>query len=94
MCTLNTHTSPHICVGLGQLSEADQYLSQAQWSVLRAPDCEAWLKSRLHRNLGLLATAKGSLAEARRHFAEDVSSFAGTLLSQYKQHVDCEITDG
>ncbi|XP_064394306.1 zinc finger MYND domain-containing protein 12-like [Halichondria panicea] len=59
-------------IGLGRLKEADQYLSQAQWSVLKAGDCEPWLKSRLHRNLGKLAAAKNSLSEARRHFAEDI----------------------
>ncbi len=47
--------------------------TQAQWSVLKAGDCEPQLKSRLHRNLGKLAAAKNSLSEARRHFAEDVS---------------------
>ena len=57
---------------MGRLKEADQYLSQAQWSVLKTPDCDPWLKSRLHRNLGQLAAAKNLLAEARRHFAEDV----------------------
>ncbi len=41
--------------------------------MLKAGDCEPWLKSRLHRNLGKLAAAKNSLSEARRHFAEDVS---------------------
>ena len=41
--------------------------------MLKAGDCDPWLKSRLHRNLGQLAAAKSSLSEARRHFAEDVS---------------------
>ena len=57
---------------MGRLKEADQYLSQAQWSVLKSPDCDPWLKSRLHRNLGQLAAAKNQLPEARRHFSEDV----------------------
>lgn len=52
--------------------EADQYLSQAQWAVLKAKECDASLKARLHRNLGLLAAAKGKTEEARRQFAEDV----------------------
>ena len=58
---------------MGRIKEADQYLSQAQWSVLKSPDCDPGLKSRMHRNLGQLATAKNLFAEARRHFAEDVS---------------------
>ena len=65
----------YICLfflGMGRLKEADQYLSQAQWSVLKTPDCDPWLKSWLHRNLGQLAAAKNQLSEARRHFAEDV----------------------
>ena len=59
-------------IGLNRLTEADQYLSQAQWSVLKAKDCEPWMKSRLYRNLGQLAAAKNCLSEARKHFAEDV----------------------
>ena len=59
---------------MGRIKEADQYLSQAQWSVLKTPSCDPWLKSRLHRNLGQLAAAKNLLTEARRHFAEDVCS--------------------
>lgn len=57
---------------MGRLKEADQYLSQAQWSVLKSPDCQPSLKSRLHRNLGQLATAKNQLTEAKKHFSEDV----------------------
>lgn len=59
-------------IGLGKLREAEQYLSQAQWSVLQTPDCEPWLKSRLHRNLGQLEAARNNLAQARKHFAEDI----------------------
>ena len=59
---------------MGRIKEADQYLSQALWSVLKTPSCDPWLKSRLHRNLGQLAAAKNLLTEARRHFAEDVCS--------------------
>ena len=71
---IHTHTHTHTHTGLGRLAEADQYLSQAQWSVLKSPDCDPLLRSQLHRNLGQLAAAKNSLTEARKHFAEDVSS--------------------
>ena len=67
-----------MCVGLGRISEANQYLSQAQWSVLKAEqDVDPLIKCILHRNLGQLAVAKNKLGEAKRHFAEDVSSTSG-----------------
>ena len=75
-----THTYTHTPTGLGRLAEADQYLSQAQWSVLKSPNCDPWLRSQLHRNLGQLAAAKNSLTEARRHFAEDVSTSQSACL--------------
>lgn len=59
--------------GLGRISEANQYLSQAQWSVLKATgEVDPIIKSNLHRNLGQLAVAKNNLDEAKRQFAEDV----------------------
>lgn len=61
-------------VGLGRINEANQYLSQAQWSVLKAEqDVDPLIKCILHRNLGQLAVAKNKLGEAKRQFAEDVS---------------------
>ena len=56
----------------GQQREAEQYLSQAQWTVLKTKEASPSLKSQLHRNLGLLATAKGDFMSARKHLAEDV----------------------
>lgn len=62
-------------IGLGRATEANQYLAQAQWSVLKAPTAEVdpLVKSGLHRNLGLLAASKSNFPEAKRQFAEDVS---------------------
>lgn len=61
-------------LGLGRIEEANQYLSQAQWSVLKASgEVDPLIKSNLHRNLGQLAVAKNNLEEAKRQFAEDVS---------------------
>ena len=83
-CTiLSTHT---VCVyvhavslscvlytpGSGRFEEARQYLSQAQWVILSTPNPSADNQSQLHRNLGLLALAKGEISEARRHLAEDI----------------------
>ena len=63
---------PVTCSGAGQFHEAEQYLSQAQWVVLTTPSPHPGIQSQLHRNLGLLALAKGQLSEARRHLAEDI----------------------
>lgn len=61
-------------LGLGRINEANQYLSQAQWSVLKVSgEVDPLIKSNLHRNLGQLAVAKSNLDEAKRQFAEDVS---------------------
>ena len=61
-------------VELGSLTEASQYLSQAQWAVLKTSDqISPLVKSQLHRNLGQLAAARENYVEARKHFAEDVS---------------------
>lgn len=57
---------------LGRLSEAEQYLSQVQWQLLQCSSAPPSLLASLHRNLGQLATARGKLQEARRHFSEDV----------------------
>ena len=60
--------------GLGRLSQAEEYLSQAQWTVLKTPKCSNAIKSKLYRNLGLLYAAKGEYDEALRSLADDVSS--------------------
>ncbi len=63
-----------LLLGLNRLTDANQYLSQAQWSVLKASDeVSPLMKSSLHRNLGQLAAAKNNLEEAKKHFAEDAS---------------------
>jgi len=59
-------------VGLGKLSEAEEYLAKADWTVLKTPDCTNAIKSKLNRNLGLLNAAKGDFAEALENFADDI----------------------
>ncbi|GAB1602245.1 zinc finger MYND domain-containing protein 12-like, partial [Argonauta hians] len=61
------------CIGLGKLSEAERYLSQADWIAVSNPKCPSSILYNLHRNLGLLYAAKGDYDEAARHFADDVT---------------------
>uniref|UniRef100_A0A8C6IUK2 Uncharacterized protein n=1 Tax=Melopsittacus undulatus TaxID=13146 RepID=A0A8C6IUK2_MELUD len=58
--------------GAGHLPEASKYLSQAEWLILRAPDCSAAVQYKLHRSLGLFCAAKGDLERALYHLANDV----------------------
>ncbi len=62
-----------IFAGLGRLSQAEEYLSQAQWTVLKTPECSGAIKSKLYRNIGLLYAAQGEYEEALRQLADDVS---------------------
>jgi hypothetical protein len=59
-------------LGQGHLRNAEQFLSQAQWTILQNHEATPVLRSQLFRNLGLLATAKGDYTGARRHLAEDI----------------------
>ncbi|EHA99298.1 Zinc finger MYND domain-containing protein 12 [Heterocephalus glaber] len=59
-------------LGLGQIVQAEEYLSQAQWTVLKSTDCSNATYSLLHRNLGLLYMAKENYEEARYHLANDI----------------------
>ena len=59
--------------GLGQIVQAEEYLSQAQWTVLKSTECCYATQSLLHRNLGLLSIAKENYEEARYHLANDVN---------------------
>ncbi|XP_010176362.2 zinc finger MYND domain-containing protein 12, partial [Antrostomus carolinensis] len=57
--------------GVGHLLEASKYLSQAQWIVLRTPDCSVAIQYKLHRSLGLLYAAEGNFEQALYHLAND-----------------------
>lgn len=61
--------------GLGRLPQAEEYLAQAQWTVLKMPESSNAIKSKLFRNLGLLYAAKGEYDEALHQLADDVSVF-------------------
>ena len=66
----------NICffLGLGRLSQAEEYLAQAQWTVLKTPECPDSIRSKLFRNLGLLYAAQGNYPDALSQLADDVSS--------------------
>lgn len=59
-------------IGLGKLSQAEEYLAKADWTVLKTPDCSRAIKSKLYRNLGLLNAAKGEFQDALTCFADDI----------------------
>nr|XP_033777709.1 zinc finger MYND domain-containing protein 12 isoform X2 [Geotrypetes seraphini] len=61
-----------LCEGLGDLAQAQEYLAQAQWTVLKSSDCGSNIHHKLHRNLGRLYAAEGNLQESLYHFANDV----------------------
>ena len=60
------------CIGLGRLSQAEDYLSQAQWTVLKTPECSSEIRSRLYRNLGMLYAGQGNSDEALKELAESI----------------------
>ncbi|XP_074073893.1 zinc finger MYND domain-containing protein 12 isoform X2 [Macrotis lagotis] len=72
-------------IGLGHVVQAEEYLSQAQWTVLKSSDCTDEIHSLLHRNLGLLYTAKENYKEARFHLANDVTDIWHAFLDQHIQ---------
>ncbi|KAJ1165534.1 hypothetical protein NDU88_005960 [Pleurodeles waltl] len=59
--------------GLGEFTQAEEYLSQADWTILKSPECSPTLLAKLHRNHGtLLFFSKGNQTEALRHLANDI----------------------
>lgn len=62
------------CLGLGKADQAEGYLSQAEWTILKAPECPTALRHKLHRIAGMLYFTKGDYPKARRCLAEDVSA--------------------
>jgi len=58
------------CIGLGRLEQAEDYLLQGQWTVLKTPECTNEIKARLHRNLGMLHAERGNFSEALTELAE------------------------
>lgn len=73
-------------IGLKNYIQAEEYLSLAQWSILKAPDCDQELRAQLHRNFGLLYSSQGNYDEAAKNFAKDVSY---DLLCFIFRELDC-----
>ncbi|XP_035423719.1 zinc finger MYND domain-containing protein 12 [Cygnus atratus] len=67
------------CIGVGHHLQASKYLSQAQWIVLRTPDCSTAVQHRLHRSLGLLCAAEGNFEQALHHLANDIYLASSTF---------------
>ncbi|NXQ92030.1 ZMY12 protein, partial [Nyctibius grandis] len=64
---------------VGCFREASKYLSQAQWIVLRTPDCSVAVQCEVHRSLGLLCAAEGNFEQALYHLANDIYLASSTF---------------
>ncbi|CAI5647167.1 unnamed protein product [Oreochromis niloticus] len=58
-------------MGLGNLDLVADFLSQAEWAVLKSPKCGLTIHHQLHRSLGRLHVATGDLETALHNFAND-----------------------
>lgn len=59
-------------LGLKRLKQAEQFLSLANWIVLKTPTCSNAVRSQLHRNFGKMRAAQGKYDDALRQLANDV----------------------
>lgn len=59
-------------MGMGNLALVAELLSQAEWAVLKSPECGHAVHHRLHRRLGRLHTVTGNLEAALLNFANDI----------------------
>ncbi|KAM7404518.1 hypothetical protein PAMP_011861 [Pampus punctatissimus] len=59
-------------MGMGNLTLVAELLSQAEWAVLKSPECGHAVHHRLHRSLGRLHAATGNLEAALLNFANDI----------------------
>ena len=59
-------------LGLQQLGQAEWYLSQANWAVVKTPDCSFHIRSIVHRCFGKLYAQQGRTDEALTHLASNV----------------------
>ena len=80
--------------GLGNMIQAQEYLSQAEWTVLKNPDCPLPTVSKLHRNIAMLQMAQGDFESALRNLANDVSLPAHSLIISYHSQTDLSSSTG
>ncbi|XP_054634506.1 zinc finger MYND domain-containing protein 12 [Dunckerocampus dactyliophorus] len=59
-------------MGMGNLVLVAELLSQAEWAVLKSPECGHAVHHRLHRSMGCLHTATENFNTALFHFANDI----------------------
>ncbi|TMS15736.1 Zinc finger MYND domain-containing protein 12 [Larimichthys crocea] len=59
-------------LGMGNLAVVAELLSQAEWAVLKSPECGHGVQHWLHRSLGQLHMATGNLEAALLYFANDI----------------------
>jgi len=59
-------------LGLRRNKQAEEFLSLANWSVLKHPECSNAIRSQLHRNFGKLYASQGRYQDALQQLASDV----------------------
>jgi len=59
-------------LGLLKYRQAEEFLTLANWAVLKTPNCSNALRSQLRRNFGRLYASQGKYYEALRQLADDV----------------------
>jgi hypothetical protein len=59
-------------IGLGSFTQAQEYLSQAEWTVLKNPDCSVSIIAKLYRSIAMLQMAQELYDDALRNLANDV----------------------
>ena len=72
-------------LGLEKFQQCEEFLSLANWSILKNPNCSDAIRSQLHRNFGKLYTAQDKLDEALKELAKDVYH---SSLEVGPEHVD------
>ena len=72
-------------LGLGRFQQAEEFLSLANWSILKNPDCSNNLRSQLHRNFGKLYSAQGKLDQALVELSHDIYC---SSLEAGPEHID------
>jgi hypothetical protein len=60
--------------GLGSLSQAQEYLSQAEWTVVKNQNCPLSILHKIHRNMAMLQILQNQTDAALRNLANDVRS--------------------